>query len=46
MASGWRALQAAIDGEVVLPGSPDYDSARKPAIARFDRFHHSVSSDV
>jgi FAD/FMN-containing dehydrogenase len=31
----WDALQAAISGEVILPGSPDYDSARKPPIARF-----------
>src|SRR5207245_11781264 len=31
------ALQGAIAGEVVLPGSPDYDAARRPAIARF---HH------
>jgi FAD/FMN-containing dehydrogenase len=29
------ALQGAIAGEVILPGSPDYESARKPAIARF-----------
>jgi FAD/FMN-containing dehydrogenase len=36
MSSGWSALQAAIAGEVILPGSPDYDSARKPAITRFD----------
>ena len=34
-APDWGALQGAIAGEVVLPGSPDYDSARKPAIARF-----------
>ncbi|GAA5117997.1 FAD-binding oxidoreductase [Pseudonocardia adelaidensis] len=31
------ALRAAIAGEVVLPGSPGYDTARRPAIARF---HH------
>ena len=31
------ALQRAIAGAVVLPGSPDYDTARRPAIARF---HH------
>jgi FAD/FMN-containing dehydrogenase len=31
------ALQGAIAGDVVLPGSPDYDVARRPAIARF---HH------
>jgi FAD/FMN-containing dehydrogenase len=32
----WRALQHAIEGDVVLPGAPDYDTARRPAIARFD----------
>lgn len=31
----WSALQAAISAHVILPGSPDYESARKPAIARF-----------
>jgi FAD/FMN-containing dehydrogenase len=36
-ASQWSRLQAAIAGEVILPDSRDYDSARKPAIARF---HH------
>ena len=35
-ASGWSALQAAIAGEVIVPDSPDYESARMPAIARFD----------
>ena len=34
-APDWQALRAAIAGEVVLPGSSDYDSARKPAMARF-----------
>jgi FAD/FMN-containing dehydrogenase len=29
------ALERAVEGDVVLPGSPDYDAARKPAIARF-----------
>jgi FAD/FMN-containing dehydrogenase len=33
----WRALQRAIDGDVVLPGSPEYESARKPVMARFDQ---------
>jgi hypothetical protein len=33
----WGALQASIAGEVVLPGAPEYESARKPAMARF---HH------
>jgi FAD/FMN-containing dehydrogenase len=32
----WEALQRAIDGSVVLPGSPDYDLVRKPALARFE----------
>jgi FAD/FMN-containing dehydrogenase len=31
----WGALQGAIAGEVVLPGSPGYELARKPPIARF-----------
>src|SRR5437764_7342410 len=34
-AADWAALQGAIAGEVVVPGSPGYDQARKPAIARF-----------
>jgi hypothetical protein len=34
-APDWGALQSAIAGEVVLPGSPDYESVRKPAITRF-----------
>src|SRR5215218_1541926 len=29
------ALQGAIAGEVILPGSPDYESARKRSIARY-----------
>jgi FAD/FMN-containing dehydrogenase len=32
---GWAALQGAIEGEVILPGSPGYEDARKPAITRF-----------
>ena len=32
----WNALDAAITGEVVLPGSSTYDLARMPFIARFD----------
>src|SRR5919112_6332768 len=31
----WGALQSAIAGNVVLPGSSDYESVRKPAIALF-----------
>jgi FAD/FMN-containing dehydrogenase len=34
-AADWAALQGMIAGEVVLPSSPGYDLARKPAIARF-----------
>jgi FAD/FMN-containing dehydrogenase len=35
----WDALQAAIAGKVVLPGAPDYESVRKPFLARFDDVH-------
>ncbi len=31
----WETLRAEISGDVIFPGSPDYESARKPAIARF-----------
>jgi FAD/FMN-containing dehydrogenase len=31
----WGALQKAIGGDVVLPGSSDYESVRKPFFARF-----------
>jgi FAD/FMN-containing dehydrogenase len=31
----WRELAAALEGEVVLPGSPRYDEVRKPAVPRF-----------
>lgn len=31
----WGALQGAMEGEVVLPGSPGYEPVRKPAIANF-----------
>jgi FAD/FMN-containing dehydrogenase len=34
-AHDWEGLRGSIAGEVVLQGSPDYESARKPAIARF-----------
>jgi hypothetical protein len=33
--SAWRDLTAALEGEVVLPGSPRYDEVRKPQIPRF-----------
>jgi FAD/FMN-containing dehydrogenase len=32
----WRALEAAISGEVILPGSPDYDRTYRALNARFD----------
>jgi len=32
----WDGLQGGIGGDVVLPGSDEYESARKPFIARFD----------
>jgi FAD/FMN-containing dehydrogenase len=41
-APDWGALQRAIAGEVVLPGSPDFESVRKPAIAHF----HDVRPQV
>jgi FAD/FMN-containing dehydrogenase len=31
----WKALQRSLEGEVVLPDSPAYESVRKPAITRF-----------
>jgi FAD/FMN-containing dehydrogenase len=34
-APAWGALERAIAGEVILTGSPDYESVRKAAIARF-----------
>ncbi len=36
MTADWRALQRAIDGDVVLPGLPEYESVRKPVMARFE----------
>jgi FAD/FMN-containing dehydrogenase len=33
--SAWRDLRAALEGEVVLPGSPRYDEVRRPQIPRF-----------
>jgi FAD/FMN-containing dehydrogenase len=35
VAPDWGGLQSAIAGAVVLPGSTDYESVRRPAIARF-----------
>jgi FAD/FMN-containing dehydrogenase len=37
MTVDWRALQRAIDGDVILPDSPEYESARKPVMARFEQ---------
>jgi FAD/FMN-containing dehydrogenase len=36
MTADWHALQQAIDGDVVLPGSPEYAAVRKPVMARFE----------
>jgi FAD/FMN-containing dehydrogenase len=36
MTADWRALQRAIDGDVILPGWPDYEWVRKPVMARFE----------
>ena len=36
LASTSRGLQRAIDGRVLVAGTPDYEAARKPFIARFD----------
>jgi FAD/FMN-containing dehydrogenase len=33
--TAWRDLAAALEGEVVLPGSPRYDEVRRPQIPRF-----------
>ena len=35
MDADWNALQGAIAGEVIVPGSPAYDEVRKPFLARF-----------
>ena len=35
VATAWRDLTAALEGEVVLPGSPRYDEVRRPQIPRF-----------
>lgn len=34
-ATDWAALQSTIAGDVLLPGSPEYERARKPANIRF-----------
>ena len=33
--TAWRDLTAALEGDVVLPGSRRYDKVRRPQIARF-----------
>src|SRR5918999_5930520 len=33
--TAWRDLTAALEGELVLPGSPRYDELRRPQIPRF-----------
>jgi FAD/FMN-containing dehydrogenase len=38
----WEALQRAVAGSVVLPGSPDYDLVRRPAMARFENVRPEV----
>jgi FAD binding domain/Berberine and berberine like len=35
VATAWRDLTAALEGEVVVPGSPRYDEVRRPQIPRF-----------
>ena len=35
MSPDWPALRSALLGDVVLPDAPDYETVRKPAIARF-----------
>jgi FAD/FMN-containing dehydrogenase len=35
-APDWRTLQSAIEGDVVLPDAPRYESLRTPPVARFD----------
>jgi FAD/FMN-containing dehydrogenase len=32
----WKGLQSAIAGSLILPHSPEYESVRKPAMARFE----------
>jgi hypothetical protein len=34
-APDWDVLRGDISGDVILPGSPEYESVRKAAIARF-----------
>ena len=39
MGPDWAALQGAIAGDVILPGSSDYEEVRKPFFARFHGVH-------
>ena len=36
MDADWHTLEAALGGEVVRPGAPDYERLRRPAIRQFD----------
>ena len=42
MTTDWGALQRVIEGDVVLPGSADYESVRKPVMARFEHVRPSA----
>ncbi len=42
MTTDWGTLQRAIEGDVVLPGSADYESVRKPVMARFEHARPSA----
>jgi FAD/FMN-containing dehydrogenase len=42
MTTDLGALQRAIEGDVVLPGSADYESVRKPVMARFEHVRPSA----
>jgi FAD/FMN-containing dehydrogenase len=35
-ATDFRALEGAIEGELILPGSPEYETVRKPPMVRFE----------
>jgi RimJ/RimL family protein N-acetyltransferase len=43
-AAAWQALQAAIAGGVILPAAPDYESVRKPAMARFENIRPAATN--
>jgi FAD/FMN-containing dehydrogenase len=36
MGDKWSVLSASLDGDIVVPGEPEYEWTRKPFIARFD----------